>query len=1144
MAFRFVRFAYVASLFLAFALTQSLLGQSTGGGSVTGTVQDPSGALVPNASLTLTNNETKVALTTTSSSAGQFVFPVVPAGQYTLTAAAPGFSQSAITDVIARLNQTTTITVDLKVGGTGTTVEVKASLVRLDSATAQGSTGFDQKTYADLPLALTGAPRSPTIMADLMPGVASAPTNNSSMQEPGQKQIFAQTINGGQTLASEVYFDGVAMLQTNVAGDYRYQPVPTEAIAEFTLIQNNFSAEYSRTPGGIVSFNTRAGTNQWHGEVYEYNANSALNSRGHFAPKVPVDRQNEFGVSGGGPIKKDKTFVFGYYSGFRYTAEKAPFLTTIPTMDMRNGDFSNLIGPDGNQIPIYDPATTQCTGGVCTRQQFAGNKIPLDRIVDPAKAFLDYIPTPINNGISNNFLGGGVVKDTFNRYGVKFDHYFNENNVLHAFWGYSPFNVYYPEFVYKLPFAGIGFTEPDSAQIFRISLDHTFSPTLLNHLTYGYNRDHALYTAIRTQLPPVTLGIQNIPDVTPAFSLGRYGEAGWGDPGQDLKENGNAVSDFISWIKGKHQLKIGGEFRRYADNTVPIASSHFSYSYQETDLPSAANPAGTGDSFASFLLGAVDNASQQYALYEVGARFNYVAGYIQDDFKVTPKLTLNLGLRYEVPMTRRLLRNEFSSFDPNVPNPGAGGRLGAISWAGTGPYRNNRIRFSDTRYNLWQPRFGFAYKLNDRTVLRGGFGIFVGSAGDVLENGTRTSYSYGYNASPSFSTKDLGVNPAFYITDGFPDFPRPPLIDPTLNNGSDVNFLAREDGTPPRVNYWNLNVQRSLPGGLLWEVGYVGNSTHHISSTLLNLNQVDPKYLSLGSTLNAQLSSPEGQATGITLPYPGFTGTVAQALRPYPQYQLVWSAMQTSGKAHYHSLQTKLQRQFSNGLSVLVSYTYAKLMSTGESQHQYLNANWGAQDTYNRAAELSPSGSLPPQVFNLAYVYQLPFGKGKKFLNSSGVGNAVVGGWQFSAIQRYQTGMPLAVTVSNTLPLGTYDLRPNLVQGQSLRASWSGKFDPAQDVYLNAGAFTNPAPFSFGNAARVLPVRGFAFFNEDVALTKYFKFRERWTLAIGVNSFNVFNRTTYCNPDAGNPVTNPNFGVVGCQANTPRGFQLSGDLKF
>jgi hypothetical protein len=1082
-----------------------------------------------------------VALTTTSSSAGQFVFPVVPAGEYTLMTTAPGFAQSVTTGIIARLNQTTTVTVNLKVGVAGATVEVKASLVRLDTTTALVSTGFDQKTYADLPLALTGAPRSPTIMSDLMPGVADAPVNNSSMQEPGQAQIFAQTVNGGQVLGSEVYFDGMPMLMTNVAGDYRSQPVPVEGISEFTLVQNNFSSEYSRTPGGVVSFNTKSGTNQWHGELYDYNENSDLNSRGHFAPTVPRDRQNEFGASAGGPIRKDKTFLFGYYSGFRYTAAYAPFLTTIPTPQMLTGDFSQLL-PYG--IQIYDPATTQCTAGVCTRQPFQGNIIPSNRIAPQATALLPYIPTPINNSISNNFLGGGALSDSFNRGGVKIDHYFNASNVLHTFWGYSPRLVYYPQYVYKLPFAGEGFTEPDSAMLFRISLDHTFSPTLLNHLAFGFNRDAGLYAAIRTQLPPVTLGIQNIVNVTPGISMGRYGDAGWPDPGQSLRGNGNELSDFISWVKGKHQLKIGGEFRRYADNTIPLNTAAFSYSYQETDLPSAANPAGTGDPFASLLLGAVDSASEQYTLSEIGARFNYVAGYVQDDFRVTSRLTLNLGLRYEIPFTRRLLRNEFASFDPDVVNPGAGDRLGALAWAGTGPYRIGHTRFSDTRYNLVQPRFGYAYKLNDKTVLRGGVGVFVGSAGDVLENGTRTAYSYGYNASPSFSTADLGVTPAFYIQNGFPQFPHPPLIDPTLDNGSNVNFLAPEDGTPPRINYWNVNVQRTLPGQLLFEVGYVGNSAHHICSQLLNLNQVDPKYLSLGNALNAEWTPAEGQATGVPLPYPGFTGTVAQALRPYPQYLTIYQAMETSGKSHYHSLQTKLQRQFANGVSVLVSYTYAKLMTTGEAQHQYLNSNGGSQNSYDRAADLSPSGSFPPQVLNLAYIYQLPFGRQKKYLNSSGIGSAVLGGWQVGVIQRYQSGYPYTVSLSNTLPLGNYSLYPNIVKGQSLRGSWSGRFDPAKDIYLNVAAFSAPAAFTFGDATRVLPVRSFSYYNEDVNLTRVIRFRERYQLAIGVNGFNLFNRTMFGYCDTGNPGTNPDFGVVGSQGNTPRQFQLSVDLKF
>src|SRR5579863_7184767 len=315
MIHRAVRGIALAVLFIMAGFGPSLLAQSSLGGSINGTVTDPSGAAVSGASVQLTNEGTGVVTPTTTTSAGQFVFPVLNVGSYTLSVSAPGFSQAVTKGITVAPNKPTTQNVVLKVGATTQTVEVTAAAVHLETETAQQGTSFDQQTYADLPLALAGAPRAATAFSDLMPGVATAPTNSSSFSEPGEVEIFSQTVNGGQTLASEVYYDGVAMLQTNVAGDYRYQPVPVEAISEFTLVQNNFSAEYSRTPGGIVSLNTRSGTDNWHGEAYEYNENNAMNAAGQFGQPVPTERQNEFGVSMGGPIRKDKTFVFGYYSG-------------------------------------------------------------------------------------------------------------------------------------------------------------------------------------------------------------------------------------------------------------------------------------------------------------------------------------------------------------------------------------------------------------------------------------------------------------------------------------------------------------------------------------------------------------------------------------------------------------------------------------------------------------------------------------------------------------------------------------------------------------------------------------------------------------------------------------------------------------
>jgi len=1132
--------------------TYRVAAQSSLGGSVNGTVSDASGAAIGKASVKLTSNATGVTTTTVTSSAGQFVFPVVLVGDYSIRVSATGFSDAVVKDITVVPNKATTQEIILKVGSAVQSVEVTASAVHLETESAQHSTSFDQEDYADLPLALSGAPRSPTALSDLMPGVATAPTNSASFSEPGEVQIFSQTVNGGQTLASEVYYDGVAMLQTNVAGDYRYQPVPVEAISEFTLVQNNFSAEYSRTPGGIVSLNTRSGTNSWHGEAYEYNENNAMNGAGWFNPQVPVERQNEFGVSAGGPLRKDKTFIFGYYSGFRFTSTKPLFPTLIPSAAEVQGDFSGLTNAQG-PVTIYDPTTTtyNAATGTYTRQQFSCNGvlnvICPSRFSSVAKQFLPYIPTNYLNGNENgqpNFLGGGVTDDNYNRWGVKIDHYIGSNDVIHAFYGESPYKVYYPTEVYKFPFTGIGFEEPDNALIVRFAENHTFSPTLLNYFAVGYNRDNALYTSPRT-FSSITFGIGNIPNITPAFELGQYGNAGWSDPGQRIIENGIAVSDFVSVVHGKHTLKIGAELRHYQDNTTPISSSTFNYSTAETNNPSAP-PNTTGNEFASFLIGAVDSASQQYTLSEITSHFWYVGAYMQDSYKVNHKLSLNLGLRYDIPWTRAEKHNIFSSFEPNYPNPEAGNIPGALVFAGYGQYHCNCIRFSNTRFNLFQPRLGFAYQVDNSTVLRGGIGIFEGSAGDVLENGSRV-FSDGFNAAPSFQSPNGGITPAFYIDSGFPSFPTPPLIDPGLDNGATISYIQPQDGTPPRITYWNVDLQRALPGKILLDVGYVGNYSKHISSDLENLDQLNPQYLSLGNVLLQPLTPAISAQYNIPFPWPTFSGPVYQALRPFPQYYYINQPAQTSGWSHYDALQIKAQRQFSNGMSLLLTYTYASLLTTGESQHQYLDANSGSQNSFDYRGELSPSASLPPQVLNLAYIYTLPFGKGKKFGPQSGVGEALASGWRVSVIQRYDSGTPFNVDVPYPQPVNVLvsnEERPNIVPGVPVKNQWVGRFNPYVDTYLNPLAFAEPAPYTLGDAPRTISTRGFAWYNEDIGLAKEIHFRERYNFTLEGHAFNAFNRVMFGSLDSYGPGTNTDYGHMNGQANTARVLQVSGTLKF
>ena len=891
-------------------------------------------------------------------------------------------------------------------------MEVSASFVQLEAHTSQAATTIDQTTYASLPIALNGAARSPTIVADLMPGVADSPGVSGSAGPTGQ--AFSETINGGQTFGGEVLYDGAVLAQTNVAADYRVQPVPVEALQEFNLVQNNFSAEYSRTPGGILSFNTRSGTNRFHGELFEFMQNDALDSRGFFSPTRPALHQNEFGVNVGGPVYlphlyngKDKTFFFGYYSGFRLAEGSQAALATIPTQAERQGDFSNFVDPNGNVIPIYDPTTTQCNAeGVCTRQQFSSggvlNIIPSNRIIAPAQAFLPFIPAPINSNEVNNILTSGSTTTTENRWGVKIDHYVSQKYILHGFFGQSPYNNNYPTIVYGEPFDEYGYKEPDDYMLARFSQDITLSSNLLAHVTLGYNRDNFTYLGPRS-FSTNTLGIGNIPPIAPALSFTNgYANAG-SDPGQSVIENGSTVNGFLSWIKGKHQTKFGAEYTKNGDNTLPITAAGFNFSYAETDLPSAANPAATGNGFASFLIGAVDSGSIADYPYEIGDRFKEFGVYFQDNYKATSNLTLNLGVRWDVPYPRTQVHGTLSSFDPSIPNPGAGDILGALAFAGSGTGHTGSDRFSNVRYFYWQPRLGFAYKIQDKTVLRGGFGMFMGSSGDVLENGIRINYSDGYSANPTFSTTNLGITPAFYLQNGFPAYTSPPFLEPTLDNNGAINWLQPQDGTTAYIANWSLDLQRELPRGFLLDVGYVANSGHHLGSNLLNVNQVNPTYLSLGNALTAPLSSAAGQATGVALPYAGFTGTVAQALRPYPQYQSISQDQQTAGSSHYNSLQIKLQRQFFQGLSVLTSYTYAKLMTNADSQEGWDTPGGGSQNAFNLGQEMTIGTAVPPQVLNVTYVYELPVGKGKRFVNNSKAADMIIGGWAVSGIQRYQS---------------------------------------------------------------------------------------------------------------------------------------------
>ena len=1139
----------------------SALFAQAGGGSVVGTIHDPSGAAVPKADLALTSKDTGAALGTKSSSAGEYVFPLVPVGTYTLTISAPGFQQVQQQNVTVGLNKTVNVDETLQVGSASSTVQVEALTSQLETTTSQAATTIDQQTFDDLPIAMTGAARSVTSIADLMPGVAdTAAIGYGTTGAQGQE--FSTTISGGQAWGGAVMYDGIPFISANQSGDYRIQPVPVEALQEFSLVQNNFSAEYSRTPGGNLTYTTRNGTNAFHGQAYDYLRNTDLDAAGYFATTTPITHQNEFGVNIGGPLRiphligKDKLYFFAFYSGFRLAGGVTNSLTTIPTLAERGGDFSAL----GKNI--YDPRSTVCdTTGTCTRTQYQYNGqlnvIPPNEISTVGQEYVKYLPQPINGNLINNFRTTGVNNVVEDRWGGRVDYNLNDKNLFHGFFSMGPINTASYNSIFLAPIATYGAGIGDNKlALARLGYDHTFSASLLLHLGYGYNYDTQNGTAPYSSTVN-TFGIPNALPITPQFycnlNLCPYASTGGGG-GSTNSENTYIESGFLSWEKGKHQIKIGAEYDRIEGNVKSLDSIVDAMNSTETAFPGNGN---TGDGFASLMAGAFDTVQQVDNPFGAENRFQYLATYIEDNYKLLPKLTLNLGFRYDIPWTLTVHNgingvHVASSFEPTLANPGANNIPGALTYQGHGANTCNCDRLADTRFTMAQPRVGFALQLDDKTVIHGGYGLYISIDGSSNGNGFGI-LADGFNANVVTSTVNSGITPAMLAENGYPSFTPPPFISPSFDNFSGTSWTPKTTGLPGVIDDYTLDVQRQLPNGLLLDVAYVGNVGNHLGSRLQNPNQIPISYAQQygSNTLSSLLTSAAGVATGVAAPFPDFStdlggsATVAQALKQFPQYTGITVVKQNDGHSNYNSLQARLQRQFRNGFSMLTSFTYAKQMSNAEDEIGQFND--GPEDTFSRQGEYSNALDQPPITLTISYNYELPFGYQKKFLNH-GIAATLLGGWGVSGVHHYQSGTSMFETsVTNTLGIGSSILRPNFVPGQSQKAHWTGKFNPATDLYINPAAFTAPAPGTFGNVPRNLPLRSFAYYNEDLSARKNFHLWESVNMQFRSDWFNAFNRTSFASIFTG--TSNPQqassgFGQVPGQGNQPRTIQFALKLLF
>ena len=1120
-----------------------LVPAQTDRGTIRGTVLDTTGGAVPGATVTATSVDTGVRSSSTSGESGTYNITSLRPGMYTVTAESRGFKKLIRENVRVEVAGTVGLELQMAIGEVTESVTVSDVAPQLKSESSSVSTGVNPKSFVDLPLSANGGNRSAESFIFLAPGT----TGNT----------FDAHINGSQTLSKEIQIDGLSATTAEVGGDPRVLTLPPEAIQEFALVTSNFAAEFGNTGGGVEQFTIRSGTNQFHGVGYEFLRNDKLDSRGFFNAARSINRQNEYGGSLGGPIRipkvyngTNKSFFFFNVNYFKFRSGPVNQIASVPTAAFRGGDLSLLRDPSG-LVQLYDPRSTRADGqGGFTRDPFVNNQIPSARISPVSQKVLALVPAPILGGILNNYPATGNNRTDNRNYTMKFDHLFSSAHRISGSWNNGHNTDSGPFAPLPRPVANnrFGLLGPGQDTV-RLSEDWVISPTLLNHFSAGLTRQHQLLQAPEYgQNWSEKLGLKGVNNGPfPVIFTDPF--TPWGQ-NQDLLRTISATylfSDSLSWVKGKHNLKFGIDFRKMQNNLLQGASSgSFTFSRNETAFPSGALRGTTGNAFASFLLGEVDNGSMLINEVTRGMRLTYFAGYAQDDYKLSPKLTLNIGMRWDLFTPMREVNNVYSIMDPKLPNPAANGFPGAIVFAGTGPGRAGKERLTDgIAYKNFGPRLGLAWSVSKRLVIRTAYGISYYPTG-AQGGGNAKPPATGFTATPAFFSQDQGLTSGFNWNDGFPqNFTRPPIIDP--------GFGVRA-GTAPGANLWlsdaklplytqafNFGTQWQLRANWLLDVGWVGQKSNRLSTGVYNINQVNPTYLRFGDLLTRQIDDPAVRAAGFSRPYSSFQGSLAQSLRPFPQYGGVGFVNSANvGNSTYHSLQTKIEKQYSNGLFLLSSYTWAKSLTDASSALSGFFST-SARDQFNRSLEKAIAQYDIPHRAVLAFNYELPIGPGKKALNSKGALGKIVGGWQVNAIMSYQAGEPIGVGINNTLPLFNSRNLPNVVQGVNPNLP-KDKFDPAKNLLLDIKAFSAPAPFTYGNAASILPTsRTFKAFNEDFGIMKRTNFREGMFLEFRFEMFNAFNRVRF-----GGPATNYsdafNFGKVTSQANGPRLGQFA--MKF
>jgi hypothetical protein len=1177
--------AWCTFIFVLGAISALTLIAQTSTGTISGSVLDPQGRPIAGAAVRVTSMGTGEVQARQSGSAGNYRVDSLIPGKYSVTVEAEGFQGYTVDNVSVIISTTTAQDIHLEVGSATQSVTVTASAATLQTESSDIGTSVGQTLVGNLPLSVgSGQMRTVVDFIFLVPGVVGGENKNK--------------IAGGQVTGSTVQLDG-GSLDTTTGGNYNAaQFTPSvDAVQEFTLLQSGYPAQYGRTTGGITNFGTLSGTNQFHGKFYDLYHNTALNANGWWNNletaanpsdaslyKRPVDMKNEYGFTVGGPVLvphvydgKNRTFFFYSWSQYRQNLG-AVRISSVPTAANLAGDFSATLtntqlgtNPcDGQPIyqgEIFDPATTTQVGGVYCRTPFnyGGqlNHIDPARFSKVAQNVLAYEPAAQTAALTNNYAFRNTYPIHITSETIRIDHSFSTKDKI--FGSYNPHYYKQTDQNRSIPgpaSPGSWLTEPDVMHDAHVAWDHSFSATAFNHIVLSAFRltDFPESPSINDGInysQKLGLGDAITSHMFPQFNFNEdlSGMGSWLTY-KDYQNHGEIADNFLYTV-GKHTFNIGvdGRYQQFTRNFQLWAAGVYNFSRSET--------AGTnilttqsGNAFASFMLGQVGSANATVAAVVAQWRQEYVALYIQDDYKPLPNLTLNIGLRYDVDVPFSEHHGNISNWDPTLPDTNLG-IPGGLVFSGTGTGRSGlSSRLADTYYKDFGPRLGFAWSpkfLGGKSVLRGNYGIIYGP----MANNFPINGQPGFNAEPDFSDtlKPGGFTAPFTLDQGFPAFNTGVNTDPfQLDNTSQgANYEARSYGRPALIQTYGLEIQQQLPHSLVLSLAYSGNRATHLSSNLLCKNCLPQQYYSLGSALNQTYSATQTTLSGYKTPYTGFVGSLAQGLQSFPQIGSITTLNENVGESSYNALYVKVQRSFSNGFSLLASYSKSKTLTNADTT-LIGQMNGGFQNPFNPKGEKTLSQYDYPQVFVASYIYELPFGKNKAFLNTGRITNAIVGGWAISGIHKLQSGSTSHFGCASGLPGNSPCFRFSLASGVSpyTAASITGHSNPLTNVYLNKQAFVDPndgtriangggyqygtLPLNYGGIR--FPVSP----NSDFSFIKHSPITEHAIAEFRVELFNAFNQHRL-----GTPNQSPNstaFGQVSGTQNTARVGQLTLRVTF